>query len=331
MQQMSTSNSPAASTGENVPEIQAEIHLLTERVRLLNQSTDWWNDKMVWALIAIAVASVSVVWTTVMALKRSRQMGDAQSELIQAKDRQLALDLRDKDLKIAEALRGAGEAKEKGDIAEQHAAEANLRAEQEKLERIKLEEDLSPRLFNGATEAIKLMSTFRGTSVLLEYSLDLECKATAERIAFVLSEAGWSITPRPNNDPNAVFFEGVVVGYVGQGGVGVNPVPTTIRLPFEDTPPIKNAGEVLLEELNHSGIDAHSTPGIGRVGEAVYVYVGFKPSPESKRELKIDREIERRILDRIGKGKPPDLTDLIEQLKNLRRSGAGGRLQLPAH
>ena len=81
----------------------SEIGTLAERVRVIGQSVDWWNNKMVWSLILAAIAAFFVVLTTVMALKRSGQKDDAQSELLQAKDRQLAIDLKDKDLKSASA------------------------------------------------------------------------------------------------------------------------------------------------------------------------------------------------------------------------------------
>ncbi|HYK58145.1 MAG TPA: hypothetical protein VEV85_01835 [Bryobacteraceae bacterium] len=85
--------------GENVPEIQS----LTLRVNALNQSVDWWNTAMVWALVFAALAAVAVVVTTRVALMRAKELGDVQAELIQAKDRQLTLDLKDKDSKIAQA------------------------------------------------------------------------------------------------------------------------------------------------------------------------------------------------------------------------------------
>jgi len=85
--------------GENVPEIQS----LTLRVNALNQSVDWWNTAMVWALVFAALAAVAVVVTTRAPLMRAKELGDVQAELIQAKDRQLTLDLKDKDSKIAQA------------------------------------------------------------------------------------------------------------------------------------------------------------------------------------------------------------------------------------
>ena len=85
--------------GENVPEIQS----LTLRVNALNQSVDWWNTAMVWALVFAALAAVAVVVTTRAPLMRAKELGDVQAELIQAKERQLTLDLKDKDSKIAQA------------------------------------------------------------------------------------------------------------------------------------------------------------------------------------------------------------------------------------
>jgi hypothetical protein len=81
----------------------SEIHDLEERARTLGQLTDFWNNKMVLALVLAAIAAVLVVWTTVMVLRRQGQKDDAQSELLKAKDRQLVLDLKDKDAKIADA------------------------------------------------------------------------------------------------------------------------------------------------------------------------------------------------------------------------------------
>src|ERR1700681_4804173 len=91
---------------------------------------------MVLALVLTAISAVAVVGTTMMALKRAKQVGDAQSELIQAKDKQLAFDLGDRDVKIAQAQKEASEANERANkaqeslaLAEEHSAEANAKAE----------------------------------------------------------------------------------------------------------------------------------------------------------------------------------------------------------
>ena len=113
--------------GENVPEIQS----LTLRVNALNQSVDWWNTAMVWALVFAALAAVAVVVTTRVPLMRAKELGDVQAELIQAKDRQLTLDLKDKDSKIAQALKDS--------------ADANRTAESERLARVKIESKVAWR------------------------------------------------------------------------------------------------------------------------------------------------------------------------------------------
>ena len=300
----------------------SEIQSLTLRIRELNQSVDWWNTAVIWSLIFVVIAAIAVVVTTRIALVRAKQLTDAQGELIQTKDAQLALDLGDKDLKIADALKAAGEAKERGAVAEQHAAEANLRAEQERLERIKLEEDLSPRLFKAQQEAIERLGAFRGTAVVLEYLLDPEFERTAEQIAFVLNEAGWAITPRPNSDPNPLFREGVIVGGVAEGGVGVVPV-----LDAKLFGP--SAGTALIDELNRTGIDATTSLGFGRGERSVFVHVGVKPSPEQKKIMKHIAEIEKKIVESVSNRRTPDLTDLVEALqKDVRPGTTGGRFIL---
>jgi hypothetical protein len=89
---------PTASNGEKVEEIQA----LSQRVADFDRATDFWNTAMIVALILAALAAVAVVGTTVMALRRTKQTGEAQSELSLAKERQLQLALKEKDDKIAE-------------------------------------------------------------------------------------------------------------------------------------------------------------------------------------------------------------------------------------
>lgn len=86
---------------------------------------------MIWALVFAAFAAIAVVITTRIGITRAKQLSDVQGELIKAKDGQLAIDLRDKDIKIADAI--------------QRAAEADEKAERERLARVKIEEKLTPR------------------------------------------------------------------------------------------------------------------------------------------------------------------------------------------
>lgn len=87
------------SEGENTPEIES----LTARVRDLSQSVDWWNSAMIWGLALAALAAVFVLIATRVVVTRAAQLSSAQDSLSSAKDRRLQSDLKDKDVKIAEA------------------------------------------------------------------------------------------------------------------------------------------------------------------------------------------------------------------------------------
>jgi len=120
--------------GENVSEIQS----ITDRAESLSQSVDWWNTVMILALVFAAIAAIAVVVTTRIVITRAKQLSDVQDKLIRAKDAQLAIDLREKDKKIADAVERSAEANVR-------AAEANEKAEKERLARVKIEEKLAPR------------------------------------------------------------------------------------------------------------------------------------------------------------------------------------------
>jgi hypothetical protein len=112
---------------------------------------------MIWALVFAAIAAVAVVLTTRIALTRAKQVTGAQTELIDAKDRQLAHDLKSKDEKIADA--GAA------------ASAANERAETARLEQEKLKAQLAWRLIppSIAPELKRVLSANPG-SVNLRYT-----------------------------------------------------------------------------------------------------------------------------------------------------------------
>jgi hypothetical protein len=79
------------------------IEDLTRQAAQLQDAVEEWNHWVVCALIAAAVAAVAVVVTTRMQLFRAKQLDTVQSRLLRAKEEQLTSDLKDKDVKIAEA------------------------------------------------------------------------------------------------------------------------------------------------------------------------------------------------------------------------------------
>lgn len=80
---------------------------LEKRVDHLTNQVDWWNGAMVWALLFTALAAIAVVVTTRMVLIRSKELSKAQEDLLGDKERQLSLDLKEKDLKVADATHSA--------------------------------------------------------------------------------------------------------------------------------------------------------------------------------------------------------------------------------
>jgi hypothetical protein len=134
---------------------------------------------MLWALGFAALAALAVVVATGVVLSRSKQLGATQQTLLKAKDDQLSRDLSDKDLKIAEAGRGAAEAQKGIALAQadaaranQHAAEANSKAEEERVKRLELEASLKPRRLS-AEQQNKLtaaLQPFAGIPINLAWS-----------------------------------------------------------------------------------------------------------------------------------------------------------------
>jgi hypothetical protein len=105
----------------------------------LNELVDWWNSAIVVSLILAAIAAIFVGVTTGFAFLRGRQLAHIQAELIQNKDDQLALALKDKDLKIAQAGK--------------EAAEAIRMAETEHLARVEIEARVAWRRLSARQKA----------------------------------------------------------------------------------------------------------------------------------------------------------------------------------
>lgn len=175
-----------------------EIQSLTVRAQALSQSVDRWNAATIWALVFTALAAIAVLVTTAIALKQAKRLADVQRQLIQSKDIQLALDLKDRDLRIAEAGEQASTAETKAegfrlDIAEanRRAADANRKAEEERLARIKIEEKLAGwRLEPKAQERLKeKLKPFSG--IQFELAVNPSEHRFMETLDEILVGAGW--------------------------------------------------------------------------------------------------------------------------------------------
>src|SRR5947207_7196996 len=97
---------------------------------------------MVWALVIAAIAAMAVVVTTYTALSRAKQQANVEGQLVDAKDKQRQLELRDRDVKIAEAGTKAAAAETKAEGFRLDIAEANERAAALELQALRLRKEL---------------------------------------------------------------------------------------------------------------------------------------------------------------------------------------------
>ena len=123
----------------------SEIQSVTLQIQDLERSFDRWNTAYMIVLALTVVLAALLFVTQFVANRRGKQLSDAKSDLLRAKDAQLQSDLKAKDAQIAHAGARAEEAKEGAAKAEERAAEANKKAEEERLARVKIEEKLAPR------------------------------------------------------------------------------------------------------------------------------------------------------------------------------------------
>ena len=214
------------STGDSVENIQS----LTTRIAELTQSVDFWNTGMLVTLVLAFVVAGAVALTTRMSIVRAKALEEVQSEIIKAKDRQLAIDLRKKDGEIAEAKKDA--------------AEANRTAEKERLARIKIEEKLAPRTLsdNQRQDVIQKISKYKNILVdILQLGDGAEQQHMRQLLSIVVRQAKWKTHEwsAPGTDP--------IIGIA----IGVSDTATELE---------KSAAHDLLAALKDTRLFIDSTP-----------------------------------------------------------------------
>jgi hypothetical protein len=236
-----------------------------------------------------------------------RKAAEAAGQLQEIADKQVA----DLNIEAGNARKESGKAIERASKADERAAgnekdAAQLRERAGRLEvdaanlrrdNLELEAGLLPRVFKEQQGAIQRLRQYAGTHVVLEYLTDLECKRTAEQIAFVLHEAQWIYSPKPNADPDPMYMDGVTVAGDGIG----------------------RAVSAVVEELTNTGIETHSGPaGLFAIPEGTaIVRVGMKPNPVPKEDRPMMEALSA-IEKAVGEGRMQDLTrlqDAVNQLK----------------
>jgi hypothetical protein len=223
-----------------------EVESLAARVRELSQNVDFWNVVMLWGLALAAVAAVVIGISTRLVIVRSRQQSEAQELLSEAKDRKLALDLRDKDLKIAEV---------------------NKATEDERVARVRLQERAAWRGV-APTDIAAIGSRLRihrlhadGRAAVGTIADNEEAVSFSEDIAEVIKSAHWP-------------FIGVVpFGNLGQQRFGLRILTTRDDL-------TRAAAQSLKRELDALGFNPayeESDNVFNGGGPGIYVFVQLRP------------------------------------------------------
>lgn len=130
------------SKGENV----TEINSIADTVARLTASVTWWNAALIVMMVVAALAATGLVVSQYVAFKQAEKLVKAQEQLSEAKDAQLARELKDKDEQIAKA-------NERAEAAKAEAAKANERIlEMQKMRRLRKDqaEALRPLLTSEA-------------------------------------------------------------------------------------------------------------------------------------------------------------------------------------
>ncbi len=286
----------AATIPSDVPssESNEQISALTSRINELSRIANRANTRYIVSLVLSVVITLGTgAWAVTCqywAIRDARRVSDAQAELIHVKDLKAAADSREKEQKIADTNKLAGEANERAGEANKEAGRANVRAgelentaaslrkqnlvtesklldaqknlELEKLTRLELESSLAPRLLEYRKDAqghenTSGLAPFPGTRVILEVLNDAESLRAAGSLKSLLELSKWEIAAieiRP--DLIDSFHDGVVV--VAQ--LPIKHIPPTP----EDMDNVHNAraADALLDFLQQEKWVARKHPGV---------------------------------------------------------------------
>lgn len=239
----------------------SEIQSLTQSVRDFSQSVDLWNQLMLGGLALTVLAALFVLIATRMVVFRTGQMATAQELLGAAKDRQLATDLREKDLKIAEANR--------------MAADANKATEDERTARVELEDKVAWRTFSDRQrkDIQDNVEQFSGQLAECDFlSGDTEAFSFSSEIAAALRVARWQVVP-PN--PYVISMKETslpnAASPIAKIDFGVEVVSTS------DSSAVA-AAHAVADEFTRMGFDAYFKPSTQRPqASRVWITVQHRP------------------------------------------------------
>lgn len=182
---------------------------------------------MVWATILAGAAGAALAVTTFIVIRRTKELSRAQSQLSEAKDRQLQTELKAKDAEIAHAQEAAAKAEEKA---------ANALVEYARLQKLVAWRSLTRAQQAALAGALR---KFKGQRIeVLLSPNDPEVDSLAEQILLSMNWAEWQ--------PSALV--GTASGSRAVHGIAIDVAPSS-----SDT--TQRSAEALAEALRKDGLE----------------------------------------------------------------------------
>jgi hypothetical protein len=310
----------------------SDIQSQTSEIHDLEDKVGFWTGWNIGFVAAAILIASGLFFTQYMLNKRAKSLAIKQSSLIQAKDRQLALDLTNKDLKITTANERASKADESAGKARQRAEELAVKQEElreknletettlenEKKLRLELEKTLAPRRMGIIQDATGKnwagLIPFSGLQVVMVRIPDFEAARAAGSIAFFIENAGWKVVgwETSTNPP-----DGVTIETFWRSKRTLLPTSEEFRNIRNEEDRVDKAGAALVDALKKA--DWQEVRATWATSETlpentIRISVGFKPypyfNPQWVKDLeeKFKRQKEehdRKWNERLGR-KPPE-------------------------
>jgi hypothetical protein len=258
-------NSTTQNTTSSQDDPAMDLSSLANEVGRLSETANWWSSWGMWVVVAAAVIALIAAGFQTMGVRRATALANAQQRLGEAKETQLTKELKDKDLRIAEAKAVAGAANERAAKANESAAKAHeglakahLDIEERKNENLKLElavnsekkeletlqKKLSIRRINASLFDWKKLMLLRDVEVDVTVGPDSDAAYCAYQLMSILMFTGALADVKKSDNPL---------------GEGISIVVATVGdVPVERQ---RNLGEIavaLAEGLRNNGFKAGS-------------------------------------------------------------------------
>jgi outer membrane murein-binding lipoprotein Lpp len=201
-----------------------------------------------------AILAVGLFVTQYLAGKKSRELASLQAELIRAKDKQLELDLKNKDAGIEEAKERAATANSRAEELKKENLETQKKLEDERLARAEIEERVAFRRIpekQRSEMASRLKAFARQAASVWFHAGDYEGSVFASDIASALETAGWD-----------VFAPASMMQLAESGRRGSTMMETGITVVSTGHQQSIKASEAIVRELLALGFDARKSPRI---------------------------------------------------------------------